>query len=196
MVLTTKQWVKITQNGVEVGGKPLATTARGAALLTEVYRTRVNDYPKYFKMDDLSKLGFLASELLLQAVDGQCADNENLAVILFGRSGSAVTDRKYQATIEQEDDFFPSPSVFVYTLPNIVTGEIALRNKYHGETAFYVVDHRDDALMEQVVTSSLQGTNVHGVICGWVDYESDDNFEAAFALKLAADGLRHCVPKE
>ena len=59
--MTVKQWVRITSESVEVNGEPLATTARGAALLTEVYRSRVNDYPKFFKMDELSKLGWLAT---------------------------------------------------------------------------------------------------------------------------------------
>lgn len=50
-----KQWICITPSGVEVSGSALATSARGAALLTELYRTYVNDYPKYFKMDAPTK---------------------------------------------------------------------------------------------------------------------------------------------
>ena len=72
--MTTKQWVRITPEGVEVSGEPLTTAGRGAALLTEVYRAKVNDYPKFFKMDELSKLGFLATELLLQAEGDRHSD--------------------------------------------------------------------------------------------------------------------------
>ena len=183
--MTMQHWVRITPDSVLINGEPLATTARGAALLTEVYRARVNDYPKFFKMDILSKLGFLASELLLQAAGSRHEDSEDRAVILFGRSGSLVCDRHYQATIERMDDFFPSPSLFVYTLPNIVTGEIAIRNRYYGETAFYVLDHRDEQLMDQVIEASFLDGTTQSVLCGWVDCESDDRFEARFAIKAA-----------
>ena len=128
--MTKKQWVKITPERVILNGEPLITTAQGAALLTEIYRSRVNDYPKFFKMDELSKLGFIASELLLQAEGDRHQDSEDRAVILFNRSSSVTNDRKYQDTIQRPDDYFPSPALFVYTLPNIVTGEIAIRNGY------------------------------------------------------------------
>ena len=90
--MTVAGWVKITPTGVVVNGETLTTEARGAALLTEVYRARVNDYPKFFKMDELSKLGFLATELLLQAAGDRHADIDDRAVILFGRSGSVCND--------------------------------------------------------------------------------------------------------
>jgi len=180
--MTTKQWVKITPESVEVSGKTLATTNCGAALLTEVYRAHVNDYPKFFKMDELSKLGFLATELLLQAEGERHSESDDRAIILFGRNGSLVCDRKYQQTIEQLDDFFPSPSIFVYTLPNIVTGEIAIRNHYYGETAFYAMAHCDEQLIRQTIEASLLDPATQSVICGWVDCESDQQFEANVKL--------------
>lgn len=180
--MTVKQWVRITSESVEVNGEPLATTARGAALLTEVYRSRVNDYPKFFKMDELSKLGWLATELLLQAAGDRHSDSEDRAVILFGRSGSVCNDRKYQETIAHADDFFPSPSVFVYTLPNIVTGEIAIRNSYYGETAFYLLDCYDEAVIKTVLASSFADGATESAVCGWVDCNADDEFEARLAL--------------
>ena len=61
-----KSWVRITPISVELNGQQLSVKESGSALLTELYRTYVNDYPKFFKMDELSKLGFIASELLLR----------------------------------------------------------------------------------------------------------------------------------
>lgn len=180
--MKVSQWVKITPESVVVNGQPLTTMAHGAALLTEVYRARVNDYPKFFKMDELSKLGFLASELLLQAAGDRHEASEDRAVILFGRNGSVVCDRKYQQTIEQTDDYFPSPSIFVYTLPNIVTGEIAIRNHYNGETAFYLLAHRDEQLMRQTVAAAFHDGATRSAISGWVDCEQDDRFEAYLEL--------------
>ena len=59
--------VVITPEGVTIDGQPQTVTTIGKALLTELYRTHVGDYPKFYKMDGLSKLGFLAAELLTAA---------------------------------------------------------------------------------------------------------------------------------
>ena len=179
--MTTKQWVKITPDSVVLKGEQLSTKAQGAALLTEIYRARINDYPKFFKMDELSKLGFIASELILQSGDRH-RDSEDRAVILFNRSSSVCNDRKYQETIQDSDNYFPSPSVFVYTLPNIVTGEIAIRNGYYGETSFYVLDHDDETLIQQALEASFLDGMTNSAICGWLDCEDQDHFEAYIRL--------------
>jgi len=77
-----------------------------------------------------------------------------------------------------DDDFYPSPSVFVYTLPNIVTGEIAIRNHFHGETSFYVLPDKDEQLMQRVIGATLAGGSVQCVLTGWLDYEDDEHYEA------------------
>ena len=59
--------VYINPETVLVNDKPIEHNEKGAALLTELYRSHIGDYPKFFKMDTLSKLGFVASELLLLA---------------------------------------------------------------------------------------------------------------------------------
>lgn len=41
---------------------------QGNAQLTGLYRSQIGDWPKFFKMDTLSKAGFVASELLLKKV--------------------------------------------------------------------------------------------------------------------------------
>ena len=113
--------VVITPDQVLVDGMPLAHHAQGNALLTELYRTHIGDYPKFFKMDTLCKLGFVASELLLQAEGEQrFVPREDRAVVFFNRSASLQADTAYQATIQDPENFYPSPSAFVYTLPNIV----------------------------------------------------------------------------
>ena len=96
--------------------------------------------PKFYKMDPLCRLGFVASELLLQAEgDRRDTPRDDRAIILFNRSSSIQADEAYQASIQDAEDYFPSPAAFVYTLPNIVTGEIAIRNHYQGETSFYIL---------------------------------------------------------
>ena len=171
--------VHITPDKVWVNGKALAHQESGAALLTELYRTHVGDYPKFFKMDTLSKLGFVASELLLQA-EGKprfepCEDR---AVIFFNRSASLQADTAYQATIQDPGNFFPSPAAFVYTLPNIVTGEIAIRNKYYGETSFIVLPDQDPNIMEQQLRNAFLDPMTTSVLGGWLDCMDEHHFEA------------------
>lgn len=174
--------VSITPGRVMLDGQHFDLSSTGFDMLTEIYRSRINDYPKFFKMDELSRLGFIASELLLQAAGDRHAGSEDRAVILFGRSGSLCNDRKYQATIQHPDDFFPSPSLFVYTLPNIVTGEIAIRNQYYGETSFCVLDHEDELLMQQTFEAAFLDPMTQSIIGGWVDCEDKDHFEAELYL--------------
>ena len=129
------------------------------------------DYRKFYKMDALSKLGFLASELLLQGIDKE-APKEGMGIALFNRSSSLETDSRYQKTISDKDDFFPSPAEFVYTLPNIVTGEIAIRNKIYGETAFYVVvDFQGDRLCE-AIENMINFADMKRVLAGWIEVDA------------------------
>ena len=171
--------VVIRPDAVEVDGRHLSIDAFGKDLLTALYRQYVGDYPKYYKMDPLSRLGFIASELLLQAEGAErfvaCDDR---AVIFFNHSSSVCADRQYIETIADPDNCFPSPSVFVYTLPNIVTGEIAIRNGYHGETSFYILPRQDDRLMQQILQASCLDSKTQSILCGWLDYEDDAHFVA------------------
>ena len=171
--------VLIRPDAVEVDGRHLPIDAFGKELLTALYRQYVGDYPKYYKMDPLSRLGFIASELLLQAEGAErfvaCDDR---AVIFFNHSSSVCADRQYIETIADPDNCFPSPSVFVYTLPNIVTGEIAIRNGYHGETSFYILPRQDDRLMQQILQASCFDSTTQSILCGWLDYEDDAHFVA------------------
>ena len=178
-----KHRVHITPNSVTVNGKELSHKETGAAMLTELYRTHIGDYPKFFKMDTLSKLGFVASELLLQAEGSErFVPCEDRAVIFFNRSASLQADTAYQATIQDPDNFFPSPAAFVYTLPNIVTGEIAIRNKYFGETSFIVLDDFDEQIMAQQLQNAFHDPTTKSVLGGWLDCTDENHFEAKIIL--------------
>lgn len=178
--MQTTHRVCLTPQALTIDGKEVAT----ACQLTDLYKRYVGDYPKYYKMDGLSRLGFLASELLLQA-EGRAEADEmaaDRAVILFNHASSIDADVKFQASIADPDNFFASPSVFVYTLPNIVTGEIAIRHHYHGETSFYVLPARDEQRMQQVITASFLDAATRSMIAGWVDYVDEQHYEASLQL--------------
>lgn len=175
--------VTIDPHQVIVNGVRIEAEGEGAQLLTSLYRQKVNDYPKFFKMDMLCRLGFIASELLLQAEGGErFAAREDRAVVIVNRSGSLCDDLHYQSTIQHADDFFPSPAVFVYTLSNIVTGEIAIRNHYYGETSCYILDEKDDVVIERLMAMSLSDAGMQSVIGGWVECRSESDFYAELHL--------------
>jgi len=115
--------------------KYIVLSFKNSAEIAEFYRSLQIDYPKFYKMDNLSKLGFLASEMIFNDEDNRFIPREDIAVICFNSSSSLDIDTQYQKTIHDNENYFPSPSLFVYTLPNIVTGEIAIRNKFLGETS-------------------------------------------------------------
>lgn len=175
--------VRITPDEAVVDGIRIDAEGRGAELLTCLYKTKVGGYAKFYKMDRLSRLGFVASELLLQAEDKNGFDErEDRAVVFFNHSSSVDSDRKYLRSIENADDYFPSPSVFVYTLPNIVTGEIAMRNKYYGETSFYILTERNERLMRDILRATFSDRVTRSVLGGWIDYTDDENFIADIGI--------------
>lgn len=171
-------YVKISASSVEVNGELIETILSGSGMLKEIYAQRIGNYPKFHKMDILCQLGFIASELLLISEAGaRFKERDDRAVILFGLNSSYYTDVQYQKTISDKDNYFPSPSLFVYTLPNIVTGEIALRNNYHGETSYIVVENKQQ--MEwHIDTLTKTSTSFNSMICGWIDAKGKNDFEA------------------
>ena len=173
--------VSITQDEIIVDGNRLDVKSHGKEMLTEVYKTKIGDYPKFYKMDMLSRLAFVASELLIESEGQRAKGKSQRAVVLFNHSSSIIADRQYMKSIEK-DDFFPSPAAFVYTLPNITTGEIALRNGYHGETSFYLLAERNDELMQRVIKSTFIDREIKSIIGGWIDCPSEDELECEISV--------------
>lgn len=151
------------------------------SLLTSLYKQMIGNYPKFYKMDGLSRLGFVASEILLNAEKGE-TDMER-AIIFFNHSSSIASDRNYKVSINDKNNYFPSPSIFVYTLPNIVTGEIAIRNHFHGETSFFILPDKDERLMEEILQASCRDAQSKSFLTGWIDYEDERHFEADLKIK-------------
>ena len=175
--------LRLTPDSVTVDGKALDVNATGKAMLTELYKKEVGDYPKFYRMDLLSRVGFIAAELLVKAEEGNVgADSASRVVMLVGRSGSIQADLNYYQSICRPDDYFPSPERFVYTLPNIVAGEIAIRHRYHGETSFLLLPRRDDEAVTTILRSAFLDAETTSVLGGWIDCEDDSRFEAELSI--------------
>ena len=161
----------------------VANVTTGKSLLTVLYKQHVGDYPKFYKMDPLARLGFIAAELLLQSIEEEhFVDREDRAIVLVNRSASLAADRKYEETIQTGENYFPSPADFVYTLPNIVTGEITIRHHYHGETTFLVIDQKDATTLSLLIGQALQDSMTTSVLGGWLECVDENDFEAELSL--------------
>ncbi|MCR4737295.1 MAG: 3-oxoacyl-ACP synthase [Bacteroidales bacterium] len=166
---------KINDDSVILNGQTIITrTGESDNWMADIYHSIGMQYPKFFKMDNLCKAGTLAAELLLKDVD---FDRETVkpdwAVVLMNQASSLDDDRHYQATIQDADNYYPSPAIFVYTLANIVTGEIAIRHKIGGESSFYVFPAFSSELVQKTIDQCFAANpELTQIICGWVDYDN------------------------
>lgn len=160
--------------------------------LSEAYKSMGISYPKFHKMDSLCKLGILCTEFALQ--DSPFLANvrlNNVAIVLSNSASSLETDRQYQTSIDDKSNYFPSPTVFVYTLPNIVIGEIAIKHKLTGENAFFVTEKMDASLLVNYA-EILLNQYADAAIVGWVEVDGDQ-YEAFIFLVESEEYLNKNV---
>lgn len=132
-------------------------------------------------MDNLSKLGFLASEVLLKDESiMKTFGARQIGIVLTNTNSSLDTDVKYYHTIAEA----ASPAIFVYTLPNILIGEICIRNKFKGENAFFIFENFNSIFLQQYVTDLFNNNILQLCICGWVDVLNED-YKAVLFLASA-----------
>lgn len=134
--------------------------------LKKVYQTLNLKYPKFHKMDRLSKLGFLGTELLLK----NNKYDENVGLVFSNASSSLDTDIAFK----RSSVTYASPSIFVYTLPNIMLGEISIRHKFKSENAFFISKKFDPELIMLYSKSILNKPQNSAVVCGWVDLHNSE----------------------
>jgi len=170
---------KISDNQVWVNDRLMFQKAGLAVsdFLTAIYQHFQISYSKFYKMDKLSKLGWLAAELLLQDFDKNSYEPEQIGTVLINANASMDMDLRFYDSIKD----VPSPSLFVYTLPNIVAGEICIRHYFKGENAFFVQPEFEATFMKEQVDYLMDNGILQACICGWVDVLGQD-YEAKLYL--------------
>lgn len=148
------------------------------------------DYPKFFKMDNLSKLAFLAADILLKENPAHSNNIKDVAIVLSNRASSLDTDRKHQISISDKDNYYPSPSIFVYTLPNICIGEISIKHQLHSENSFFIFEKFNATHLHINADFLLKQNKADKVLCGWVDFD-DNNYEAFLYLVSENGNIAH-----
>jgi hypothetical protein len=176
MELVITRYIKFQDHQVWLNGiVEYVSEAESVAKLTRsLYRDYNMDYPRFFKMDNLSKLGFLSAEILLQGTDLlQKYLSEEIAIILENASSSLDSDEKHQESIRDRDNYFPSPSVFVYTLPNIMASEIAIRHEVKGENIVFIFERFDPGFIDHYVSELFRNQRVNCCVSGWIECYGD-----------------------
>lgn len=184
-------YCKIENNALQVNG--ITVLEMNDVLFPEFIKNASKaiglDYPKFFKMDNLSKLAFLAAEAILKN-NINLEEENNMALVFANKSASLDTDVKYQSSISDRENYFPSPAVFVYTLPNICVGEISIKNQLKTENAFFVFDDFKAEFMSDYTSYLLESNKAEKVLCGWVEFYKNE-YKAFVYLVEKSGTLAH-----
>ena len=177
----------IQDSEIVLNGETVFTTepASFSVFSKKAYQNFEMNYPKFFKMDSLSKLAFLGAELLLDKEIDASKEN-NIALVFANKSSSLDTDMKFQNSILDKENYYPSPAVFVYTLPNICLGEISIRHQLKSENSFFIFEDFNPAFMTNYANVLLNTKKADKVLCGWVEYYNEE-FKA-FLYLVSTEG--------
>lgn len=127
---------------------------------------------KFYKMSDLCKAVYVATENLLRGFDLSLYETTRRAVVLANSVSSLEADREHQRIVDRHLPEGASPAVFVYTLPNVAAGEICIRHKFQGDNTFFIED-ADSGLAERYARRLIAGGKADVAICGWCDKLGD-----------------------
>lgn len=130
---------------------------------------------RFSRMDTLSKLGCVAADRLLGASDVvRRYGAERVGIVLANRSASLDSDIRHRRIVESRPGQGASPAVFVYTLPNIVAGEISIRHGIRGEGLFFLEPrHEREGFAARYARRLVATGRLDAVLCGWCECLGD-----------------------
>lgn len=183
-----QSYCKIKNNKITLSGTVIfKDTSNDLKLfLKSAYKDSNIKYPKFFKMDSLSKLAFLGAEFILKDE----SSTKNIGIVFSNNASSLDTDRKHQDSINDSENYYPSPAIFVYTLPNIGIGEISIRHQLKSENAFFIFEKYNANFHHTYESSLIQNKKCDGVIAGWVNID-EDSYEAFLYLVSENGEIEH-----
>lgn len=173
---------KVLRNGKLLTDELVATP-------DELYKLIGASYPKFFKMDILCRWAWSASEALLiyNGLSLYTDLNKNqVAVVLATADGCIEVDKRYNETTAT----IPSPALFVYTLPNIMLGEICIRHGFKGEQACVVNESFNSEELFFWVNDLLENRGMEACLCGWVNATSTEQDICLFWVTKGNNGIK------
>lgn len=171
--MKTLSEISITPQKLEVNGEQIfqSDEKSAAAFFKDLYLKLNINYPKFYKMDEISKLFFLGVEQLLKSGNWS-SENGNATAILTGTTdGCLESDKKHLANITEAPNLPASPATFVYTLPNIMLGEVCIRHGITGENTCMVMEYGNYAILNQYANMLLTEPDTAFCITGYVNYK-------------------------
>lgn len=163
------------------GNVVFSSKAPVESFFTELYTLSGANYPKFYKMDAQSQLAFLCAEFLLKDNTVKDTSPFDWSVVLSCANSSNDTDIKYWENARQA----PSPAAFVYTLPNVMLGEICIRHGFKGENSCFIFNTFDTAFQVNYVNSLLE-KRAKVCVHGWVNFFKEEY--AAFLFLTVNNG--------
>ncbi len=174
--------VNVDQNKVNIEPEIVFSSAETdfSRFIREAFKDLGESNMKFYKMDDLCKLGYVAAGYLLKQATTTLLPQET-GIVLANASASLDTDLKHQTLIDSGGDEAASPAVFVYTLPNVVAGEICIRHKIQGENTFFIAPQYDATRLEQYARIAMADGGLKRCVVGWCEL-LQGNYRATFNL--------------
>lgn len=173
---------KVVVNGAEVFR---SGEESGPAFFKEAYLSMNDSYPKFYKMDEVSKLYFLGVEFLLKNSSWTRDNGAHTTLVAGTTTGCLTTDNAHIASIYGNGDAKPSPALFVYTLPNIMLGEVCIRHGITGENTCFIIPTNDTSLLDDYARILLSENNNDFCIKGYVNFHPE-KYECRLSLLIKA----------
>ena len=186
-MIRTTAYCNLNRDFCSVNGAILAERDHSSqdSWFKQLYKEQEFSYPKFHKMDVLSQAGFITSEMIKRAnpaIATRYKDDE-IALLFANRASSADTDLRFK--VSYIENGAPSPALFVYTLPNIVLGELAILNKWYGENMFVVLPKFAPEFFVSYA-EILISNGSRAVLCGWLDIQDDRMDVFVFLVEMDA----------
>ena len=117
-----------------------------------------SDPSRFLRMDLMCRLGFMATELLAINFDSMSdSRREQLGVCVESFTGSLDTDIRFAQT--------PRPSIFAYTLPSTVIGEICIRYGLKGSVLSLISSDMNSSNVLAEAAEWLRAGDAEMVLC-------------------------------
>lgn len=141
------------------------------------FRTLDTPYPKFFKMDILSKVVYTAVAMLVKEGHINADWLNDTATCITTTHGCLDVDEKF----EQSRSALASPALFVYTLPNIMLGEICIKHQFKGEQLCTIGGVNEALALYDYISLLLAENHAKQAIIGYADaYNDKINVQLAF----------------
>ena len=151
-----------------------------------IYQSLSLEYSKFHKMDALAKMAMCGLKVIENEYDLNHFNEEEVALIFANKSSSYFSDNKHFTNYKKLNTI--SPSDFVYTLPNILTGEIAIFKKWYGENVFFIQEEFDlEFFKEQINFYFYQGAKA--CLCGWIESKEGKEEAILFFVEKGDENL-------